>query len=213
MKQGTDQTRVAHLSTDLPNTHGLAVDWVSRNLFWTSYDANKRQINVARLDGSFKNAVIQGLDKPHCLVLHPILGLVVHTHAHADVHTVKLSHTVTLKLSDPFLISLLTYSVYLQKWTLTQSGSQPYLCMRSKLFCKQQMVANLWLFCHSQVGFNFCSLMSSFLRCCSFSVFLKHVGRFTVCDYSLPVSVSFCHYFCFSSVFFSVHIRSLSALF
>ncbi|KAJ0023663.1 hypothetical protein NQD34_003562 [Periophthalmus magnuspinnatus] len=62
------------VSADLPNAHGLAVDWVSRNLFWTSYDSNKKQINVARLDGSFKNAVIQGLDKPHCLVLHPILG-------------------------------------------------------------------------------------------------------------------------------------------
>ncbi|XP_077948257.1 low-density lipoprotein receptor-related protein 1 isoform X1 [Gasterosteus aculeatus] len=62
------------VSADVPNAHGLAVDWVSRNLFWTSYDANKKQINVARLDGSFKNAVIQGLDKPHCLVLHPILG-------------------------------------------------------------------------------------------------------------------------------------------
>ncbi|KAF3856478.1 hypothetical protein F7725_017201 [Dissostichus mawsoni] len=62
------------ISADLPNAHGLAVDWISRNLFWTSYDANKKQINVARLDGSFKNAVIQGLDKPHCLVLHPILG-------------------------------------------------------------------------------------------------------------------------------------------
>uniref|UniRef100_A0A8C2HX74 Low-density lipoprotein receptor-related protein 1-like n=1 Tax=Cyprinus carpio TaxID=7962 RepID=A0A8C2HX74_CYPCA len=53
---------------------GLAVDWVSRNLFWTSYDTNKKQINVARLDGSFKNAVIHGLDKPHSLVLHPMLG-------------------------------------------------------------------------------------------------------------------------------------------
>uniref|UniRef100_A0A8C4Z0G3 EGF-like domain-containing protein n=1 Tax=Gadus morhua TaxID=8049 RepID=A0A8C4Z0G3_GADMO len=62
------------VSADLPNAHGLAVDWVSRNLFWTSYDANKKQINVARLDGSFKNAVIQGLDRPHCLVLHPTLG-------------------------------------------------------------------------------------------------------------------------------------------
>ncbi|XP_049327868.1 low-density lipoprotein receptor-related protein 1 isoform X3 [Astyanax mexicanus] len=62
------------VSADLPNVHGLAVDWVSRNLFWTSYDTNKKQINVARLDGSFKNAVIQGLDKPHCLVVHPILG-------------------------------------------------------------------------------------------------------------------------------------------
>ncbi|XP_005162276.1 low-density lipoprotein receptor-related protein 1 isoform X2 [Danio rerio] len=64
------------VSADLPNAQGLAVDWISRNLFWTSYDTNKKQINVARLDGSFKNAVIhgQGLDKPHCLVLHPILG-------------------------------------------------------------------------------------------------------------------------------------------
>ncbi|KAI2649718.1 Low-density lipoprotein receptor-related protein 1 [Labeo rohita] len=62
------------VSADLPNAQGLAVDWVSRNLFWTSYDTNKKQINVARLDGSFKNAVIHGLDKPHCLVLHPILG-------------------------------------------------------------------------------------------------------------------------------------------
>lgn len=60
--------------SDLPNAHGLSVDWVSRNLFWTSYDANKKQINVARLDGSFKNAVIQGLDKPHCLVVHPLRG-------------------------------------------------------------------------------------------------------------------------------------------
>ncbi|KAG8452515.1 hypothetical protein GDO86_004341 [Hymenochirus boettgeri] len=62
------------VSADLPNANGLAVDWVSRNLFWTSYDANKKQINVARLDGSFKNAVIQGLDKPRCLVVHPIKG-------------------------------------------------------------------------------------------------------------------------------------------
>ncbi|KAL6483428.1 hypothetical protein MHYP_G00083000 [Metynnis hypsauchen] len=62
------------VSADIPNAQGLAVDWVSRNLFWTSYDASKKQINVARLDGSFKNSVIHGLDKPHCLVVHPMLG-------------------------------------------------------------------------------------------------------------------------------------------
>ena len=86
-----------YLSSDLPNAHGLAVDWVSRNLFWTSYDANKKQINVARLDGSFKNAVIQGLDKPHCLVLHPILGLVAYTHIHTHtlLHTHAHTHTHT----------------------------------------------------------------------------------------------------------------------
>lgn len=70
----TDESPLPRSLSDLPNAHGLSVDWVSRNLFWTSYDANKKQINVARLDGSFKNAVIQGLDKPHCLVVHPLRG-------------------------------------------------------------------------------------------------------------------------------------------
>lgn len=69
-----NNTTIEMMLSDLPNAHGLAVDWVSRNLYWTSYDANKKQINVARLDGSFKNAVIQGLDKPHCLVVNPLEG-------------------------------------------------------------------------------------------------------------------------------------------
>ncbi|XP_076861463.1 low-density lipoprotein receptor-related protein 1-like isoform X3 [Brachyhypopomus gauderio] len=77
------------ISADLPNVHGLAVDWVSRNLFWTSYDTNKKQINVARLDGSFKNAVIHGLDKPHCLVVHPILGKLYWT----DGDNISMSNT------------------------------------------------------------------------------------------------------------------------
>lgn len=68
------QSQLPTVSADLPNAHGLAVDWVSRNLFWTSYDTNKKQINVARLDGSFKNAVVQGLEQPHGLVVHPLRG-------------------------------------------------------------------------------------------------------------------------------------------
>lgn len=71
------QPQLPTVSPDLPNAHGLAVDWVSRNLFWTSYDTNKKQINVARLDGSFKNAVVQGLEQPHGLVVHPLRGYVL----------------------------------------------------------------------------------------------------------------------------------------
>uniref|UniRef100_A0A3B3RJA6 EGF-like domain-containing protein n=1 Tax=Paramormyrops kingsleyae TaxID=1676925 RepID=A0A3B3RJA6_9TELE len=59
---------------NLPSVHGLAVDWVSRNLFWTSNGNNWKQINVARLDGSFKKAIIEGLDKPQQLTLYPQLG-------------------------------------------------------------------------------------------------------------------------------------------
>lgn len=83
-------------SPDLPNAHGLAVDWVSRNLFWTSYDTNKKQINVARLDGSFKNAVVQGLEQPHGLVVHPLRG---------SVYVSGLGHTrVTREEEDPYPI-------------------------------------------------------------------------------------------------------------
>uniref|UniRef100_A0A3B3RKV9 Uncharacterized protein n=1 Tax=Paramormyrops kingsleyae TaxID=1676925 RepID=A0A3B3RKV9_9TELE len=71
---GTGLQTVA--SADLPSVHGLAVDWVSRNLFWTSNGNNWKQINVARLDGSFKKAIIEGLDKPQQLTLYPQLGLV-----------------------------------------------------------------------------------------------------------------------------------------
>lgn len=89
---------------DLPNAQGLAVDWISRNLFWTSYDTNKKQINVARLDGSFKNAVIHGLDKPHSLVLHPILGLVqVRTHA---------QFRLSICVFSVILVSLASFSLF-----------------------------------------------------------------------------------------------------
>nr|XP_032823068.1 low-density lipoprotein receptor-related protein 1-like isoform X2 [Petromyzon marinus] len=62
------------VTTDVMNTHGLAVDWISGNIYWSSYDHNKKQINVARLDGSFKATVIEGLDKPQGLVLNPARG-------------------------------------------------------------------------------------------------------------------------------------------
>lgn len=105
---------VCCVSSDLPNTHGLAVDWVSRNLFWTSYDANKKQINVARLDGSFKNAVIQGLDKPHCLVMHPMLGSVPHTHTHENRKRllIKLSDVETLSFSETAVRHIFSFTLW-----------------------------------------------------------------------------------------------------
>uniref|UniRef100_A0A8V5GXQ8 Uncharacterized protein n=1 Tax=Melopsittacus undulatus TaxID=13146 RepID=A0A8V5GXQ8_MELUD len=98
-----DKDNVTCYGKDLPNAHGLSVDWVSRNLFWTSYDANKKQINVARLDGSFKNAVIQGLDKPHCLVVHPLQGLMFWTNwneQHPSIMRATLSGANVLIIID-----------------------------------------------------------------------------------------------------------------
>uniref|UniRef100_A0A8C1SIU4 Low density lipoprotein receptor-related protein 1Ba n=1 Tax=Cyprinus carpio TaxID=7962 RepID=A0A8C1SIU4_CYPCA len=62
------------LSGDLSNVRGLAIDWLSRNMYWMSSDNDETHINVARLDGSLKTTVVHGMDKPKCLVLHPSKG-------------------------------------------------------------------------------------------------------------------------------------------
>uniref|UniRef100_A0A3B1JND8 LDL receptor related protein 1B n=1 Tax=Astyanax mexicanus TaxID=7994 RepID=A0A3B1JND8_ASTMX len=62
------------MSADVLNVRGLAVDWLSRNLYWMSSDSEETQINVARLDGSLKSTLIHGIDKPRSLVLHPAKG-------------------------------------------------------------------------------------------------------------------------------------------
>ncbi|KAG9261064.1 low-density lipoprotein receptor-related protein 1B-like [Astyanax mexicanus] len=62
------------MSADVLNVRGLAVDWLSRNLYWMSSDSEETQINVARLDSSLKSTLVHGIDKPRSLVLHPAKG-------------------------------------------------------------------------------------------------------------------------------------------
>lgn len=59
---------------DIQIIRGLAVDWLSRNLYWISSEFDETQINVARLDGSLKTSIIHGIDKPQCLAVHPAKG-------------------------------------------------------------------------------------------------------------------------------------------
>lgn len=60
--------------TDIVNCRGLALDWLSRNLYWLSSENDESQINVARFDGSLKTSIVHGIDKPRCLVVHPAKG-------------------------------------------------------------------------------------------------------------------------------------------
>ncbi|TKS67473.1 Prolow-density lipoprotein receptor-related protein 1 [Collichthys lucidus] len=62
------------ISADIVNCRGLALDWLSRNLYWLSSENDESQINVARFDGSLKTSIIHGIDKPRCLVVHPAKG-------------------------------------------------------------------------------------------------------------------------------------------
>ncbi|XP_058238194.1 low-density lipoprotein receptor-related protein 1B-like isoform X2 [Hemibagrus wyckioides] len=78
----------AIISGDLLNVRGLSVDWLSRNLYWMSSDGDETQINVARLDGSLRTAVVHGVDKPKCLVLHPAKGKMYWT----DGNTINMAN-------------------------------------------------------------------------------------------------------------------------
>lgn len=52
---------------------GIAVDWFSRNLYWT--DTGSDLIQVARLNGTSRKVIISdGLDEPRAIVLDPLKG-------------------------------------------------------------------------------------------------------------------------------------------
>uniref|UniRef100_A0A8C9TUU4 Low density lipoprotein receptor-related protein 1Ba n=1 Tax=Scleropages formosus TaxID=113540 RepID=A0A8C9TUU4_SCLFO len=67
------------ISGDILNVRGLALDWLSRNMYWISSENDETQINVARMDGSLKTSVVHGIDKPKCLVVHPSKGKIYWT--------------------------------------------------------------------------------------------------------------------------------------
>ncbi|XP_035376859.1 low-density lipoprotein receptor-related protein 1B [Electrophorus electricus] len=76
------------MSGDLMTVRGLAVDWLSRNLYWMSSDGDDTQISVARLDGSLRTTVLHGVDRPKCLVLHPAKGKMYWT----DGNTINMAN-------------------------------------------------------------------------------------------------------------------------
>ncbi len=54
---------------------GLAVDWVSKKLYWT--DAGTDRIEVSNLDGTMRTVLIWNeLEKPRDIIVDPIEGSV-----------------------------------------------------------------------------------------------------------------------------------------
>ena len=66
----------------ISNAQGLAIDWVSRNMYWTNVDESpdepRSSIHIARLDGSFRNEIKTNgsLLNPRSIVIQPDQGWV-----------------------------------------------------------------------------------------------------------------------------------------
>uniref|UniRef100_M3ZRL5 EGF-like domain-containing protein n=1 Tax=Xiphophorus maculatus TaxID=8083 RepID=M3ZRL5_XIPMA len=55
----------------------LAYDWISKNLYWT--DPRYRSISVMRLADKSRRAIIQNLNNPRAIVVHPLIGYIFWT--------------------------------------------------------------------------------------------------------------------------------------
>lgn len=63
------------VQTGLSTAEGLAVDWIGKNLYWV--ESNLDQIEVAKLNGSFRRTLIAGnMESPRAIALDPRFGLV-----------------------------------------------------------------------------------------------------------------------------------------
>lgn len=61
------------VQTGLATAEGLAVDWIAENLYWV--ESNLDQIEVARLNGSFRRTLIAGdMESPRAIALDPRFG-------------------------------------------------------------------------------------------------------------------------------------------
>ncbi|XP_069676734.1 low-density lipoprotein receptor-related protein 1 isoform X1 [Periplaneta americana] len=66
------------VQTGLATAEGLAVDWIGQNLYWV--ESNLDQIEVARLNGSFRRTLIAGdMESPRAIALDPRYGLLFWT--------------------------------------------------------------------------------------------------------------------------------------
>ena len=56
------------------NCEGIAIDWMSRNIYWT--EENHKTINVAKLSDvtKWKKLVTEGLGHPRAIVVDPRNG-------------------------------------------------------------------------------------------------------------------------------------------
>lgn len=56
----------------MENVESLTFDWISKNLYWT--DGSLKSVSVMKLADKSRRAIVQNLNNPRAIVVHPIAG-------------------------------------------------------------------------------------------------------------------------------------------
>ncbi|XP_028410904.1 uncharacterized protein LOC114533564 isoform X4 [Dendronephthya gigantea] len=68
-----DGTNKTLIMKDVVNVEGVAIDWIGRKIYWTTYKSGT--IEVATLDGKFRKVLLNtGLEYPRGMAVDPIAG-------------------------------------------------------------------------------------------------------------------------------------------
>ncbi|XP_077472512.1 low-density lipoprotein receptor-related protein 2a isoform X9 [Stigmatopora argus] len=77
-KQKVDGTgREVLAANRVDSVEDLAYDWISKNLYWT--DPRYRSISVMKVTDKSRRAIIQNLNNPRAIVVHPLVGYIFWT--------------------------------------------------------------------------------------------------------------------------------------
>ena len=81
VKQINEKSRVCNniflYFTGISNPEGFAIDWMSGNMYFSSFGGGKASISVAKLNGAYRTEILStGMIKPNSLVVFPQEGYV-----------------------------------------------------------------------------------------------------------------------------------------
>ncbi|XP_059139258.1 prolow-density lipoprotein receptor-related protein 1-like [Physella acuta] len=85
---GTGITTV--IDSGLSNPFGIAIDWVSRNMYFSSYTEEFGFISVAKLDGAYRKEIYRSTtpSRPTSIAIHPSKGIMFWTDLAGDTHSI-----------------------------------------------------------------------------------------------------------------------------